>query len=166
MIYRAVFLTVLAAAVASAPVVAETVLIYLAPAEATAPSLDASRGIDRALEAGVMERLFDEGHIVFDAGGRRESGAGISAHLPRSLLMARNGGADFVLLIALAYDAGEEDSVHIREARYGFYRIGGNQAIRKGVVRAADVASGRERSDTGASAAVGRAIAAELGDSW
>lgn len=166
MSYRCILLRLLCATVLAAPLAAETVLVYVAPAEATAPSAEASSGVDRALEAGVMERLFDDGHIVFDAGGRQEPGTGIAAHLPRSLLLARSGGAGFVLVLGIAYRHDEDGAVSVREARYRFSQVGGSEPVRHGVVYAGDIATDRELSDEELSAAVGRAIVAELGDSW
>jgi hypothetical protein len=166
MSYRCTLLSVLCALILAAPVAAETVLVYLAPADATAPATEVSSGVDRALEAGAMERLFDDGHIVFDAGGRQEPGAGIPKHLPRSLLLARNGGADFVLVVGVAYAHDEDGAISIREARYRFTQVDGSVPIRNGVVYPGDVLGEQELSEEEVSMAVGRAIVAELGDSW
>ncbi len=166
MTYRSILLSVLCAMVPAVPVAAETILVYLAPAEETAPAAEISNGVDRALEAGIMERLFDDGHIVFDAGGRQEPGAGVAMHLPRSLLLARNGGAGFVLVVGVAYEHEEDRSVSIREAHYRFTQVDGGVPIRHGTVYTSDVAAGGGLSDEEVPAAVGRAIVAELGDSW
>ena len=117
------YLSVLCIILISLPVWSETVLVF------TRNSLNSETPgvieLQAALEDGVMETLFDAGHIVFNA-GVIESNEKLKIPSERlSMRLAKSGGAYFLLEIDFSFNdrADEEAPLTPREANYRLYSV-------------------------------------------
>ena len=122
----------------------ETVMIYSQnrPQEVDGPS-KAVIAQQAAVEDGIMNVLFDDGHIVFNAGitGENESLAIVSDRL--SVRLAKNGGAGWLVELDLEYGLIEEARV-LKRAEYRLYNMMTDAHI---VTADIDVADVRTRDD-------------------
>jgi hypothetical protein len=89
-------------------------------------------------ESGVMDALFDAGHIVSNAPIVRLKtlpGPGIPAELRRDFDEARLGGADFLVLVFLTYP--ETDPEHPSEVLIRLYSVSSGKILHEIFVTAA-----------------------------
>ncbi|MDR1144012.1 MAG: hypothetical protein LBK77_07330 [Spirochaetaceae bacterium] len=100
-------------------------------------------------ESGVMDALFDAGHIVSNAPIMRLKtlpGTEISADLRREFDEARLGGADYLVLVVLAYP--ENAPEHPREVFMRLYSVSSGKIVQEiSVTSAAWESSGQEFQD-------------------
>lgn len=82
------------------------------------------------VESGIMDDLFDKGHIVFNAPGeiyedstQLPGEAETQSLLARRSRIAREGGADTLIYLRLFYDGQNESSIHLTALEYEIIRV-------------------------------------------
>jgi hypothetical protein len=128
--------------------------------------LAASRYQLTAVEDGIMETFFDAGHIVFNLGDYEHfDGADIQRRYTVRAA-AREGGASYVVQLALLFERDGDSSVRPLQVEYELWEVGTGERIAAGT-RSAPFEFGSRGSERGSrSAALGRRVATELLSAW
>ncbi len=138
-------LILICALMVSLPVWGETVLVFTK--NSLNPEIPGVVELQAALEDGVMETLFDAGHIVFNA-GVVVSNEKLDIPSERlSMRLAKSGGAYFLLEIDFSLNApvSEEEALTPREASYRLYSVLDGGLLTQGDLVPEDV---NDRPDT------------------
>jgi hypothetical protein len=140
------------------PVYAETVMLFTREAEGA--NYFELVGIDfaAAVEDGIMEVFFDEGHIIFNYGlpGKR----GVETPFPSEpvpVRAAKSGGATFLIEIELSNPP--EPGIAPLVVTYRYSDVIRERLISSGVVRLEEIDDGSITDARELCAAIGRAIA-------
>lgn len=128
--------------------------------------LAASRYQLTAVEDGIMEAFFDAGHIVFNLGDYEHfDGADIQRRYTVRTA-AREGGASYVVQLALLFERDGDSSVQPTRVEYELWDVGSGERIAGGT-RSAPFEFGSRASERGSrSAELGRRVAMELLSAW
>ena len=128
--------------------------------------LAASRYQLTAVEDGIMEAFFDAGHIVFNLGDYEHfDGADIQRRYTVRTA-AREGGASYVVQLALLFERDGDSSVRPMRVDYELWDVGTGERITAGT-RSAPFEFGSGGSERGSrSAELGRRVAIELLSAW
>ncbi len=128
--------------------------------------LAASRYELTAVEDGIMEAFFDAGHIVFNLGDYEHfDGADIQRRYTVRTA-AREGGASYVVQLALLFERDGDSSVRPTRVEYELWDVGTGERIAAGT-RSAPFESGSGGNERGSrSSQLGRRVAIELLSAW
>lgn len=129
-------------------VCAETLLVFATNSvvmNAEEPDLRVVK-LQSAVEEGIMSVLFDDGHIVFNAGivTSNEPLSIVSDRL--SVRLAKNGGASWLLEVDLDYDTRDQEVVLV-QAVYRLYHLDSLNEITAGEVFTRDVRTREDQDD-------------------
>ena len=126
----------------------------------------ASRFHLTALEDGIMEVLFDGGHIVFNLGNYEHSTESRTQQRYTVRKVAEEGGAAFVVQLAVAFERTAEERLRPSSVDYELWEVNSGSAVLSGE-RSAPFGFSDELEDRGSrSATLGRRIAEELLNAW
>lgn len=118
-----------------------------------------------ALEDGVMELFFDEGHIVFNSGVSVDSSLPtLAASTDLSIRTARLGGATHLLEVLVGQ--ADEDRDLPTTVSYRFYRVSDRTILSRGSLKLEDMPQDRNYSTEELCKLFGRKTAENALSSW
>ncbi len=163
----------------AAVVGAETVMVYVGNTAESEDIFNLCLPISSALEDGVMNEFFDEGHIIFNAGIRFKPETAMEQEFPRPpfdadrlpIRIAKAGGASYLLEIQIHYilHKGEEEAYELPEdfsADYVFSHITSSRVLQTGDMEYSAMNTGGDGKIEEYSYALGQAIAKEALSIW
>ncbi len=120
-------------------VAAETVMVAVDNEKSAVPD----EGIffyRSALEAGVMDVFFEEGHVIFNGILPEREKMSEMQRRYDSIKLAEEGGAAFVFLASLQYEVAKEGSVFQPKAViFTFYSLSGEKTLYDGKITLEDI---------------------------
>ncbi len=148
-------ITVLMLVIPVCIIYAETIFVYTV-SEGTDKTLKTSVPY---LEDGVLDVLFDAGHIVFNASSIKPvEKKGLDSYKePEDFLTAKSGGASFLLEIAMHYTLKDDKEVP-RSAEYHLYNVISGRLLTDGKVLIEKDAGGKKKSNEEKLTDMGRAM--------
>jgi len=120
---------------AAAAAGAETVLLYIGDGAGNGPVFRQCMPISAAIEDGVMNEYFENGHIIFNAGVKAAAGypepPGSTEPLP--VRIAKAGGASYLLEVEMIYNLREgELQPSDFQAGYIFSNVHSSKVLQRG----------------------------------
>ena len=158
-IFSFLFASLLWLSAGSAGIFAETLLVF------TVNSVDMNAdepdvrvvGLQSAVEEGIMSVLFNDGHIVFNAGVVSSNEKLDIASDRLSVRLAKNGGASWLLEVDLGY-VSKGPEISLANAEYRLYHLNTDKEIISGEVSPAEVKSRPDQDDEELGEAMGEGI--------
>ncbi len=137
---------------------AETIFIYTV-SEGTDSTLKESVPY---LEDGILDELFEAGHIIFNASSTRAvTEKGLDSYKePEDFLIAKSGGASFLMEIALHYRIEDEKEVPV-SADYRLFNVISGKLLKNGTRRMVQD-DGEEKTSEERLTDMGRSIVFDL----
>jgi hypothetical protein len=122
------FISVFAASAWGKTVMVSYDLVVDAPEDLQSSRYITETSID--VESGIMDELFDAGHIVFNAPGLvitdpsdLPEGSDQESNLARRRLLAANGGADTLIYLRLRFSGESEDELQLESLECEIFRL-------------------------------------------
>ena len=117
----------------------DTMMVAVFYEQENGPAAETKNTLAFALEGGVMDHLFEQGHIVFNAGQRENNSINSRSNSDNTipLYLAKSGGAGFLLNIYLDYlDIGnEKPKWEVSSARYSLMNVYTNEILAEGKIK-------------------------------
>ena len=147
------------------PSYAETIMLHLADAAGSKFHIENSIELATAVEDGVMELFFNEGHIMFNMGLSAEDPPEppFKAERP-AIRIAKTGGAGFLLEVALS--SSDMAATLPSSALFQFTDIMSNLVISQGEVVVASIDLQRSTGERDICIFLGREIAMRVLSNW
>ena len=170
---RKMTLSLLFLVLVAAAAVSETVMLYVGNGVENEEQFEASLPISMALEDGVMNEFFNNGHIIFNAGIKLEQDFPETPvkveRLP--LRMAKAGGARYLLEVNInyAFERGEDEEIGVKNtfsADYIFSQVSSSRILQRGGITTASVSGIEDPEPEKYSYALGQMIAREALSIW
>lgn len=144
---------------------AETVLVAVYQA-GTGEMKDQSRFLLSAVEDGVMDVMFEEGHIVFNLGSFSVVGASAVQARYDVRETARDGGATYAMQVTMDVNELEDATVEPVSLDYRFVNVDSDRILAQGRIDLTRDVDGRTRSWGDACFLAGQQIARSALSSW
>lgn len=162
---RRFLLFVVGLALIASSVPAETVLVAVYQS-GTGEMKDQSRFFLSAVEDGVMDVMFDEGHIVFNLGSFSVVGGSAVQARYDVRETARDGGATYAIQVTMDVNELEDDTVEPVSLDYRFVNVDSDQIFAQGRIDLTRESDGRTRSWGDVCFLAGQEIARSALSSW
>ncbi len=143
---------------------AEMVLLFTVDKNGDKDLIKSTHIVSSAIEEGIMDRFFEAGHIIFNAGINDDHPAELPIDADRlSLRLAKNSGASFLIELDLIYPEGTREKNTIPEIiTYRFYTVVSEENLVSGSIITGSVRESIETISTDFCFKMGKIIAIEL----
>ncbi|MEW5818179.1 MAG: hypothetical protein AB1798_22670 [Spirochaetota bacterium] len=159
---------------------AETVMVYVEDENTSGAKPENRDSLALALEGSIMDGFFENGHIVFNAGMRKDESSNRIikekdeiGRVPQfrqedlPVLTAKSGGAYFLLDVKLCYNHIKfRDEPVLASARFTFYDLISDEKIGEGIITSDFTAQNTPPNSEASSVEIGRRIIQEVLRLW